>query len=127
MRSSKKDSGKPDSPFKASYRRMTVVLPILHLLSERPMYAYQLGQEMAARSGERGYTKILLYKTLYDMEEAGYIRQGEMELSERNQIRAYYEITESGKEHLKELLADYEDARSSLDKILNQPREDDVK
>ena len=58
--------------FEAFFKRATSPLAVLSLLSERPMYGYEITQELSRRSGGR-YVLSLLYPVLYRLLEQGYI------------------------------------------------------
>ena len=61
-----------------------------HIALERPMYGYELAQEMKQRSGG-AFTISVLYPVLYRLEEQGYIEtSGNTTVDGR--ARSYYEI-----------------------------------
>lgn len=88
--------------FAAQFKRSTVPLLVLRLLSEREMYAYEIVQEMLSRS-EGVYKMPLLYNVLTKLEEQGYVENSRQEISEGNRIRVYYAITDNGLAYLSEL------------------------
>ena len=70
---------------------------ILSLLSEEPMYGYQITQELQRRS--EGYFEMkegLLYPALHRMEQDGLLRS-EWRRVEGSRERKYYSITEEGR------------------------------
>ncbi len=73
---------------------------ILALVSDRPMYGYELTQELKQRSN--GYFEMkegLLYPTLHRMEKEGLIK-AEWQTPESGRKRKYYALTAVGKEAL---------------------------
>lgn len=83
-------------------------ITILGLLSEKPMYGYEIHQEIKRREMEY-WAKIKLpsiYSTLTRLEEQKYI-QSEKEKVGKMPERNVYAITPSGREKLKELVIDF--------------------
>jgi PadR family transcriptional regulator, regulatory protein PadR len=77
-------------------KRGTLEMVLLRLLSERPMYGYELTSELRARSaGLFELKEGTLYPVLYRLEEAGQVTT-EWQTPERGVPRKYYVITESG-------------------------------
>ena len=75
---------------------------ILALIADRPMYGYELTQELHNRSN--GYFDMkegLLYPTLHRMQKEGLI-SAEWQVSESGRRRKYYSITALGQEALGE-------------------------
>ena len=69
---------------------------LLCLLSEQPMYGYQIIRELKGRS--RGYFNFregTLYPALHRLESAGLV-SGSWQLLSNGQQRKYYHITEKG-------------------------------
>ena len=58
--------------FQAYFKRATSPLVVLRLLMEKPMYGYELTQEMKQRSGG-AFTISVLYPVLYRLQEQGYV------------------------------------------------------
>ena len=86
--------------FLAYFKRATSPLAVLRILSDRPMYGYELIQELKQRLGGK-YQLSLLYPVLYRLEEQGYleIRDG--------RARNYYAVTPAGRDYLRQTLAEY--------------------
>ncbi len=71
---------------------------ILKLLSEKPMYAYQLNRDIRDRFGfEIG--SVSAYIILYKLKNSGYV---DIEWRNEGRPRKYYRITGSGRRLLKE-------------------------
>lgn len=83
-------------------RKGSTTLLILTVLSEEPMYGYQISQELAERSG--GYFDMkegLLYPLLHRMQHEGLLRSDWREAHGARR-RKYYVITAAGLEALQE-------------------------
>jgi len=66
-------SGTPEG-MRENYKKATVEMLILHLLSENPMYVYQLIQSFESRS--KGLYKVAtLYPAIYRLMKFGYIEE----------------------------------------------------
>ena len=74
-------------------------LYILRLLSEKPMYAYEIRKRIEDRFGFR-IGGITAYIVLYKLESSGYVRTDWR--VEKGRQRKYYSITKNGKKLLKE-------------------------
>lgn len=78
---------------------------LLGLLSEGPMYPYQIEQEVECRS-MRDWTELsmsAIYKTLVNLEKKGFVKRTN-EVSPQNRLRKHYEISDKGKKALCEKL-----------------------
>lgn len=91
--------------FISYFKRATSPLVVLHFLSERPMYGYEISSELKERSGGK-YTISILYPVLYRLEEQGYIEISAAEVVE-GRARSYYSITELGREYLEKTEKEY--------------------
>lgn len=98
-----KDTG--GHSFEAFYKRATSPLVVLRLLSEKPMYGYEITQEMKKRSNGR-YTISILYPVLYRLMEQGYICEDRTEVV-GGRARTYYALTTQGKEYFHKTLREY--------------------
>lgn len=80
---------------------------ILSLLSEEPMYGYQITQELQQRS--EGYFKMkegLLYPALHRMEQDGLLKS-EWRSVAGSRRRKYYFVTEEGRKVLAKSVAEW--------------------
>lgn len=75
------------------------------MLSEKPMYGYELTQTMKQRSGN-AYTISVLYPVIYRLEEQGYVSVVRNEVVD-GRARSYYGITSAGQAYLKETWNEY--------------------
>jgi PadR family transcriptional regulator PadR len=99
-------------------RKGSTTLLILALLSEEPMYGYQISQELEQRSG--GYFEMkegLLYPLLHRMRREGLVSSKWQEASGVRR-RKYYAITTAGKQALKEQTQEWKTFMSKLQGVL---------
>lgn len=102
-----------------SLKRGTVEMVLLHLLSEREMYGYEILTEMKERSGGQFAIKDgSMYPTLYRMIDNGLI-EDEQVLVGRRRTRVYYSITDKGKEYLKELTEEYYKVTKGIEELIS--------
>ncbi|MGN0659017.1 MAG: PadR family transcriptional regulator [Emergencia sp.] len=96
----------PLENFEAQFKKATLPLMVLNLLSEREMYAYEIMQEALRRSDGR-YKMPLLYTTLNKLQEQKLVIESRKTISDDNRVRVYYKITEEGRQHLNMLKSIY--------------------
>lgn len=100
-------------------KKGTVETVLLHLLSERPMYGYEVVQEMKKRSNEQFVLKDgSMYPILYRMIDKGLITDEQVLVGKRR-TRVYYHLTEEGKAYLEEIKAEYLFITEGIAKLLN--------
>lgn len=98
----------PLENFEAQFKKATLPLMILSILSEREMYAYEIVQVVLELSQGK-YKMPLLYNILTKLKENGFIEESEKIITDDNRIRIYYAITGEGKEYLEKLKALYKE------------------
>lgn len=103
--------------FEAQFKRSTIPLLVLQLLSEREMYAYEMIQE-AQRRSDGAYKMPLLYTVLTKLKNQGYVVESRHEISEANRTRVYYRITEEGRHYLSKLKELYSVLTAAVEKIV---------
>ena len=113
-RLSRKDS---KSAFEDAFKRATSPMMTLLLLNEKPMYVYNLSQELEKRSNSN-YKMNFLYPVLYRLEEQGYVSEFSQEITESHRTRNYYTITDSGREYLQFMLQRYRELLQAVDVIM---------
>lgn len=94
---------------------------LLSLLSQQPMYGYQIIKEMERRSG--GYFKFkegTLYPALHRMEEAGLVSAKWQQLP-NGQERRYYHITEKGLQAWRDKLGEWLGFSRAMNSIMQRP------
>lgn len=112
---STKDTG---HSFEDYFKRALNPLLVLLLLSERPMYVYEMSREISKRSADR-YTISLLYPVIQRLLSQGYLCEGQKAISEDNRVRQYYEITPDGIAYLQQI----EDVYAEMSKAVQQIRQ----
>ena len=119
---STKDTG---HSFADYFKRALNPLLVLLLLSEQPMYVYEMMREISKRSDGR-YTISLLYPVIQRLLSQGYVCEGQKAISDDNRVRQYYEITSDGISYLRQIEAVYAEMsnrrwqRMMEDKIVRQ-------
>ena len=96
----------PLENFEAQFKKSTLPLMVLKILSEREMYAYEIMQETLRRSNGK-YKMPLLYTTLSKLQEQGLVIESGKTISDDNRVRVYYRITDEGRQHLNKLMTFY--------------------
>ncbi len=109
----------------SNYKKATIELLLLKLLSEQDMYGYQLSQELKKRSSQN-YTILegSMYPILYRLSDDKMISFHEEKAGKR-QTRIYYHLEESGLSYYKELLKSYREY-SKLIEFLIDSKEGDI-
>lgn len=111
-----KTSGTPAS-IREALKKATTELLVLFVLQEKPMYTYEMMQEID-RMSEGKITFNTLYQAIYRLQNFQYIEEEGKVVSEDNRVRIYFKITDSGKVYLKELIQEYYDFTKALEQIL---------
>jgi PadR family transcriptional regulator, regulatory protein PadR len=101
-------------------RKGTTTVILLNLLAEvdRPMYGYEIIQELEARS--QGYFQFkegLIYPRLHELERLGYLRS-EWRGEEGTRRRKFYTITEAGRRRREKELQGWETFSQHIDQLL---------
>lgn len=105
-------------PLKRLRRKLTVEnlwIYILKLLNEKPMYAYELQDEIKKRF-DFNIGKITSYIVLYKLKNSGFVESKLEEEKNSGRVRRYYKITEKGKILLKEGIKILEDFLEKIKK-----------
>ena len=106
---------------KSNFRRGSVELMVLHLLSLRDYYGYELTQII--RQETNGVIDIpigSLYPALYKLIDAGYISDHKEQVGKR-MIRIYYHLEDSGKTRLDLLLLYFYSSTTGKYTFISQP------
>ena len=101
-------------------RKGTTTVILLNLLAEmdRPMYGYEIIQELETRS--QGYFQFkegLIYPRLHEMERQGLLR-AQWEGEEGSRRRKFYAITDAGRRRLEKELQGWEAFTRHVDRLL---------
>ncbi len=92
---------------------------LLSLLTEEPMYGYQLVKELERRS--RGYFQFregTLYPALHRLEKDGLVA-GKWQKSPNGQPRKYYYVTAKGSRGLEQKLAQWRGFFAAVNRVLS--------
>jgi DNA-binding PadR family transcriptional regulator len=101
-------------------RKGTTTVIILNLLAEvdRPMYGYEIIQELEARS--EGYFRFkegLIYPRLHEMERRGWLGS-EWQGAEGSRRRKFYTITDAGRRRLERELQGWQAFAGTVNQML---------
>ncbi len=89
-----------------SFKRGTVDLVVLSVLTEKDMYGYEIVKAVKEKSGGNYEIPLgTLYPVLYRYLESGYLSDRDEIIGKR--LRKYYHLEEKGREIYKELLQEY--------------------
>lgn len=103
---------------KSNFRRGSVELLILHLLSERDHYGYELSKNIKLRSqGTIDIPVGSLYPALYKLIDNGCISDYKKPAGKRL-THIYYHLEKTGRERLKLLLTDYYATNAGIQNVL---------
>lgn len=117
MKNAEKKSQNPLDNFETQFKKSTLPLMVLKILSEREMYAYEITQIASKRSNGR-YKMPLLYTTLGKLQSQGFIEESRKEISSDNRIRIYYKLTDYGFEYLETLKQVYRELTCVVNDIV---------
>jgi PadR family transcriptional regulator PadR len=99
-------------------RKGSTTILILSLLSQAPMYGYQISKELAARSdGVFDFQEGTLYPALHRMEKDGLLASY-WQVVEEGPSRKYYQITDQGQHTLEQKSRDWSDFARALLHVL---------
>jgi PadR family transcriptional regulator, regulatory protein PadR len=101
-------------------KRGTLEMVLLHLLSDRPMYGYEITSELRERSaGLFELKEGTLYPVLYRLEAAGQVST-EWQTPERGVPRKYYGITEAGRGEMQRQLEQWRRFVTGVSSLINE-------
>ena len=101
-----------------SIKKAVTEMMVLFLLRQKPMYVYEMSQEMSRLAGGV-YTFNTLYLAIYRLQEHGHIAEAGKQEAD-NRIRVYFKLTDAGQRYLDELLPTYREMIGALDALLAQ-------
>jgi PadR family transcriptional regulator PadR len=113
-----KRSGTP-AGIRESLKKATTELLVLFVLYQKPMYTYEMMQEID-RMSQGKLTFNTLYQAIYRLQDHGHIQEEKKVLSEDNRVRIYFAITPAGTVYLSQLLREYRAFTATLDDLLAQ-------
>lgn len=101
-----------------SLKKAITEMMVLFLLRQKPMYVYEMSQELA-RLTDGVFTFNTLYLAIYRLQAHGHITEAYKRES-GNRIRVYFQPTEAGQLYLDQLMAEYHLVTNALDRLLDQ-------
>lgn len=107
-----------------NFKRGTVELVVLAVLSQKDMYGYEIVKAVEKMSDGRFSLPLgTLYPVFYRFSENGYISDYDEIINKR--MRKYYHLEEKGKEYYRELLGEYLKISEGIDLILKAVESDE--
>lgn len=104
---------------KSNFKKGSVEMLLLHVLSEGDCYGYQLTQLINERSDEIIFIpEGSMYPTLYKLLDKKYITDYEKQVGKRLK-RVYYHLEQKGRNYLADLIEDYYEVNNGIQKVLN--------
>lgn len=125
MKKESKSTKESGHSFEDYFKRAVNPLLVLLLLSERPMYVYEMAHELEKRSAGQ-YAISLLYPVIYRLSSQGVVREGQKAISDDNRVRQYYEITPDGITYLQQIEDVYDKMSQAVQQIRRVSGEDKV-
>lgn len=102
-----------------NFKRATVEMLLLALLTEQDMYGYQLCQELAARSnGKFILQEGSMYPILYRLSQKNLVSTRK-DIVKKKRPRVYYHIEPEGIAYLKEYISEYRMIQQGAFGVLN--------
>lgn len=102
---------------KSNFRRGSVELLILHLLSQQDYYGYEIPPWSGNRPKDTWIFQLVFVSRLYKLIDAGYISDYKKQIG-RRQVNVYYHLEDSGRTHLQQLLEDYYATANAIQQVL---------
>ena len=107
-----------------NFKRGTVELIVLSVLSQKDMYGYELVKTISEKSNKNFELPLgTLYPVLYRFVENGLISDRDEVVNKR--LRKYYHLEEKGKEYYKTLLEEYKRVSLGVNLILQAVEENE--
>ncbi len=111
-----KITGREDS-FAESLQNCLGEMLVLFLLKQKPMYTYEIMQEIS-RISNGSFSYKSLYPYIYRLKNAGCIDEESTAVT-NNRTRIYFHITESGREHLVNIKRKYREITTAANLMLD--------
>lgn len=106
----------------STFKKGSIEMLTLLMLQEQDIYGYQLIQMLAQRSGGRlTVQEGSLYPLLYRMVDSGYISGRDVTVETQNgrkRNRVLYHLEPSGRTHLVELKAEFDEIQEGIQSVL---------
>jgi DNA-binding PadR family transcriptional regulator len=105
-------------------KRAVTPMFVLHLLSEKPMYPFQINLELRLRSG--GLYSTSCYPTVQRLIREGYICEAGIVMSDNGSRRQSYTTTPAGRECMARLTEEYAKLHGIIGRITGAPGAQEV-
>ena len=113
-------SGEERKGIERELKRGSLELIVLHLLAPGEAYGYEIVSKLTARTnGALEVTDGTLYPVLYRLERAGYVTV-RWETPGRGVPRKYYQLTDAGRDELRQLELEWTTFAKAMAKLLKQ-------
>lgn len=107
--------------FERELMRGIAPMAVMTLISERPMYGYEIVQTLAQRGQDvLAMGQGTLYPLLYNLESKKLVR-GKDATASNGRKRRYYELTAAGHRQLKRQKAQWHKMRTAVDTLVGAP------
>ena len=104
---------------KDNFKKGSVELLVLAVLSKEDMYGYQITQKIKEYS--EGLFTVLegsLYPILYRLSNEGYVTENTVAIKRR--LRVYYHLEDAGRAYFEKCLDEYKSVNLGVEKVLNE-------
>lgn len=116
MKAERREKGGTPQGMRDAFKKTTTEMLVLFMLRQRPMYVYEMAQEV-----QRLTAGVLTYNTLYlavyRLQALGCIEEAEKRI-EDGRARIYLGITAAGQVYYEQLYAEYRTLTAALDGLL---------
>ena len=119
IRVAKPANSEDTSGFKNLLKRAMTEMLVLLVLSDGPMYTYEMMITLERRSN--GYLSFnTLYIAIYRLKELLFIEESGKTRTESNRTRVYFSITDAGRKYLDNLIEEYGLFSSVIDDMIRK-------
>ena len=116
MKAERREKGGTPQGMRDAFKKTTTEMLVLFMLRQRPMYVYEMAQEVQ-RLTAGGLTYNTLYLAVYRLQASGCIEEAEKRI-EDGRARIYLGITAAGQVYYEQLYAEYRTLTAALDGLL---------
>ncbi len=107
-----------------NFKRGTVELIVLSVLTKKDMYGYEIVKSVNEKSEGRFVLPLgTLYPVFYRFIENGYISDYDKVVNKR--LRKYYHLEDKGRQYYEELLSEYNKISKGVELILKAVEDND--
>lgn len=116
MKQPKKTKNDPTQSMRDALKKATTEMLVLFMLRQKPMYTYQMAQEVRRLTG--GALRYnTLYLAVYRLQEGGCLEEAERRI-EDGRARIYLGITPAGQQYYQQLREEYASFTAALKGLL---------